>query len=493
MAKFNKVLIANRGEIAVRVIRSLKTMGIESIAVYHEVDSESPYVLQADHAVQIQGATPVAAYLDMEGIVAACKSSGADAVHPGFGFLSENASFCQRLTDEGIVFIGPGTEAITAMGDKITSKLLAEKSGVNVIPGYTETLKDADEAVSISNGIGYPVMLKASAGGGGKGMRIAWNADEAREGFERASREAASSFGDDRVFVEKYVERPRHIEIQVLADGEGNCVYLGERECSIQRRHQKVIEEAPSPFIDEETRKKMGEQAVALAKAVDYVSAGTVEFIVDPGRHFYFLEMNTRLQVEHPVTEMITGIDLVEKQVRIAEGESLGLTQKDVTLNGHAIECRIYAEDADADFVPATGKILAYSIPAGEGVRLDSGVAQDTEVTSAFDPMLAKLITYGDNRDEALARAQKALRELVMLGVITNTDYLGRILAHPDFASGDTHTSFLDEHVEILKREDTSEEQLVTMLAAACLTDRVFMDRRHQAEIPLADMGEWRN
>jgi len=278
-----------------------------------------------------------------------------------------------------------------------------------------------------------------------------------------------------------------------LADGEGNTVYLGERECSIQRRHQKVIEEAPSPFLDEETRKKMGEQAVALAKAVDYVSAGTVEFIVDPGKHFYFLEMNTRLQVEHPVTEMITGIDLVEKQMLIAQGESLGLTQEDVTLTGHAIECRIYAEDADADFVPATGKLLAYSVPEGEGVRLDSGVDQDTEVTSAFDPMLAKLITYGKDRDEALARAQKALRELVMLGVITNTDYLGRILDHPDFASGDTHTGFLDEHVEILKKSATSEDQLVTMLAAACLTDRVFMDRRHQAETPLAEMGEWRN
>ncbi|MCW9022516.1 MAG: ATP-grasp domain-containing protein, partial [Sedimenticola sp.] len=360
---FEKILIANRGEIACRVIKSARKMGIKTVAVYSDADREALHVRMADEAVHIGPSPSSESYLVMERIIQACKDTGAQAVHPGYGFLSENSVFCEALEREGIAFIGPATLAINSMGDKITSKNLAEKAGVNVIPGYTDVVKDAEHAVEISNGIGYPVMLKASAGGGGKGMRVAWNEAECRDGFERATNEARSSFGDDRVFIEKFIEEPRHIEIQVMADTHGNVIYLGERECSIQRRHQKVIEEAPSPFIDEATRQEMGEQAVKLAKAVQYRSAGTVEFIVDAKRNFYFLEMNTRLQVEHPVTELVTGQDLVELMIRVANGEELPLKQADVKLTGWAMESRVYAEDPFRNFLPSIGRLVKYEPP----------------------------------------------------------------------------------------------------------------------------------
>jgi propionyl-CoA carboxylase alpha chain len=487
------VLIANRGEIAVRILRTLKSLEIPSVVVYHPVDADSLAVREADEAVEIFGDTPVGAYLSPDNIIAACHESGADAVHPGFGFLSENAGFARRLEAEGITFIGPRPEAIEAMGDKITSKRLAEEAGVNVIPGLVGELEDADQAMQLARDMGYPVMLKASAGGGGKGMRIARDDTECRDGFARATREAAASFGDGRVFLEKYIETPRHIEIQILADSHGNTVYLGERECSIQRRHQKVIEEAPSPFIDPETRAAMGEQAVALAQAVGYISAGTVELIVDTERNFYFLEMNTRLQVEHPVTELITGLDIVAEQIRIARGETLGYGQEDVRLNGHAIECRLYAEDADNGFLPATGPLLLFRPPQGPGLRLDNGVVEGQAVTASFDPMLAKLVAFGSDRAQAIARARAALKDTVILGVTTNAAFLERVLAHPAFVVGDTHTGFLDAHAEDLKRPLPSPEALATVLSAAALSSRHFTDTRHKAPAPLASMGAWRN
>jgi len=371
---FEKILIANRGEIACRVMKTARKMGIKTVAVYSDADKDALHVQMADEAVHIGASASAESYLIMERIIQACKDTGAQAVHPGYGFLSENAAFCEALEKEKIAFIGPATYAITSMGDKITSKKLAEEAGVNTIPGYTDVVKDAQQAAEISDGIGYPVMLKASAGGGGKGMRVAWNKEECLDGFERATNEARSSFGDDRVFIEKYIEQPRHIEIQVMADTHGNIIYLGERECSIQRRHQKVIEEAPSPFLDEATRKNMGEQAVMLAKAVQYRSAGTVEFIVDVNRNFYFLEMNTRLQVEHPVTELITGQDLVEMMIKVANGEKLALQQDDVTLTGWAMESRVYAEDPFRNFLPSIGRLVNYQPPKGENVRVDTGV-----------------------------------------------------------------------------------------------------------------------
>ncbi len=493
MPDITTVLIANRGEIARRVIRTLREMGIRSVAVYHPVDRDAPHVREADEAIAIDGTSPVAAYLDSGAIVAACRKSGADAVHPGYGFLSENAAFAEQLTAAGIAFIGPLPDAMTAMGDKIASKKIAAQAGVTTIPGHPDPLRDAEDAVQASRRIGYPVMLKASAGGGGKGMRIARDDEQCREGFERATREARSSFGDERILVEKYIDQPRHIEIQILADAHGNVVHLGERECSIQRRHQKVIEEAPSPFIDVTTRSAMGEQAVALAKAVNYRSAGTVEFIADAQRNFYFLEMNTRLQVEHPVTEMITGLDLVAEQVRIARGELLAFRQEDISFTGHAIECRLYAEDADHEFAPATGKVLAFQAPTGEGVRLDGGIEAGVAVTSSFDPMLAKLVTHGDTRQQAIDRARQALGDTVLLGVITNAAFLNRILAHPEFAAGELHTGFLEQHEEALRRPAATQEQLDVVLATACLSSRAFTDPRYLAPRPINGMGEWRN
>ena len=442
---FKKILIANRGEIACRVMKTAKRMGIATVAVYSDADKDALHVRMADEAVHI-GASPSAeSYLVKERIIQACKDTGAEAVHPGYGFLSENSAFCEALEAEGIAFIGPATLAINSMGDKITSKRLAEEAGVNVIPGYTDVVRDVDHAVEISNGIGYPVMLKASAGGGGKGMRVAWNEADCRDGFERATNEARSSFGDDRVFIEKFIEEPRHIEIQVMADTHGNIIYLGERECSIQRRHQKVIEEAPSPFLDEATRKAMGEQAVQLARAVKYRSAGTVEFIVDARRNFYFLEMNTRLQVEHPVTECITGQDLVELMIRVANGEELPLKQEDVKLTGWAMEARVYAEDPFRNFLPSIGRLVYYQPPEGEGVRVDTGVFEGGEVSMFYDPMIAKLVTYGEDRLCAIKKMQQALDDYYIRGVEHNISFLNALMVHPRFLEGRLTTNFIAE------------------------------------------------
>jgi acetyl-CoA carboxylase biotin carboxylase subunit len=485
-----KVLIANRGEIAVRIVRTLRRLGVASVAVYHAEDADGRAVREADEAVELHGDTPVGAYLNVEGIVEACRHTGATAVHPGFGFLSENAAFAEALADAGIAFIGPPPEAIRAMGDKLESKRLAAAAGVPTLPGSHDAVGDANLAVAEANRIGYPVLLKASAGGGGKGMRIARDEAECSEAFERASSEALASFGDGRVFVERFVERPRHIEVQVLADTHGTVVHLGERECSIQRRYQKVIEESPSPFIDEAARHEMGERAVALARAVGYASAGTVEMIVDSERRFYFLEMNARLQVEHPVTELVTGIDIVAEQVRVAAGEPLSFTQDDVRLRGHAIECRIYAEDADAGFVPATGRLGLVRFPAGEGVRVDHGVIEGQHVSASFDPMIAKLAVHGASREEAIARAREALRHTVLLGTITNTAYLERVLAQPAFAAGDTHTGFLDEHAAALAPPPVADDVERCLIAGAALASPRF-DPRFAAPEPLAAIGAW--
>ena len=440
-----KILVANRGEIACRVFSTAKRMGIATVAVYSDADADALHVQMADEAVCIGPAASAQSYLVIDKIIQACKDTGADAVHPGYGFLSENSQFRDALDEAGIIFIGPGKKAIESMGDKITSKLIAEKAGVSCIPGYTDVVRDADHAVEISNGIGYPVMLKASAGGGGKGMRVAWDEADCRDGFERATNEARSSFGDTRIFIEKYIQQPRHIEIQIMADGHGNVIYLGERECSIQRRHQKVIEEAPSPFLNEATRQKMGEHSCALAKAVDYQSAGTVEFIADADMNFYFLEMNTRLQVEHPVTELVTGQDLVEMMIRVAAGEKLALAQHDVSLTGWAMESRVYAEDPFRNFMPSIGRLSGYREPQGEGVRVDSGVYEGGEVSMHYDPMISKLITCGDDRGQAIDRMVDALDAYYIRGVNHNISFLNALMVHPRFVAGELTTNFIAE------------------------------------------------
>ena len=491
MSHFKKVLIANRGEIALRIIRTLRRLGIESAVVYHAADCDSPAVRDADEAILITGEPPVAAYLDARQIIQAAQNVGAEAIHPGFGFLSEKADFAQAVIDAGLKFVGPPPSAIKAMGDKIESKRLASNAGVTTVPGSEDAIDSPDEAVAVADRIGYPVLLKASAGGGGKGMRIAWNAQECREALVRAGDEAKAAFGDARVFIEKYIEEPRHIEIQVLADAHGAVVYLGERECSIQRRYQKVVEEAPSPFIDAQTRAEMGEQACALARAVGYTSAGTVEMVVDKDRKFYFLEMNTRIQVEHPVTEMITGIDLVEQQLRVASGEALDFAQHDISLNGHALEVRIYAEDADAGYVPATGHLHRLRFPSGEGIRVDNGVVEGQTIGAAFDPMIAKLITHGPDRESAIDRMCEALQETVILGPVTNTDFLRRVVNHAEFRAGNTHTGFLDIHAASLAAPAPTPEQERLLIAAAALAHPDF-DLRYCAPEPLAAMGGWR-
>ncbi|MGB5558408.1 MAG: acetyl-CoA carboxylase biotin carboxylase subunit, partial [Paracoccaceae bacterium] len=419
---FKKILIANRGEIACRVIKTARKMGIATVAIYSDSDRNALHVQMADEAVHIGPPPANQSYIVIDKVMDAIRQSGAEAVHPGYGFLSENSKFAEALEAEGVAFIGPPKHAIEAMGDKITSKKLAAEAGVSTVPGYMGVIADADEAVKISNQVGYPVMIKASAGGGGKGMRIAWNDGEAREGFQSSKNEAAASFGDDRLFIEKFVTQPRHIEIQVLADQHENAIYLGERECSIQRRNQKVIEEAPSPFLDEATRKAMGEQAVALAQAVGYTSAGTVEFIVDSDRNFYFLEMNTRLQVEHPVTELITGVDLVEQMIRVANGEKLAITQKDVKLNGWAMESRLYAEDPYRGFLPSIGRLSRYRPPAevdrnSHVVRNDTGVYEGGEISMFYDPMIAKLCTWGPDRAAAIEHMRVALDSFEVEGI----------------------------------------------------------------------------
>jgi propionyl-CoA carboxylase alpha chain len=443
---FKKILIANRGEIACRVMKTARRMGIATVAVYSDVDAGALHVRMADEAVHIGGAPSSESYLVIDRILDAIRQTGAEAVHPGYGFLSENVRFAEALEAEGVAFIGPGVKAIGAMGDKIESKKLANAAGVSTVPGYLGVLVDEDEAVKVAGEVGYPVMIKASAGGGGKGMRVAYSDAEAREGFRSAVNEAVSSFGDDRVFIEKFIEEPRHIEIQVLADSFGNTVHLGERECSIQRRHQKVIEEAPSPFLDEATRQAMGAEAVALCKLVDYRSAGTVEFIVDKERNFYFLEMNTRLQVEHPVTECITGLDLVEQMIRVAAGEKLSLTQADVTLKGWAVESRIYAEDPYRGFLPSTGRLVRYQTPAEvDGVRIDTGVAEGAEISMFYDPMIAKLVTFGNDRTEAIDKMAAALDRTLIRGVGHNVDFLAAVMAHPRFREGRLSTGFIAE------------------------------------------------
>lgn len=478
---FKKILVANRGEIACRVFRTAKAMGIGTVAVYSDADRDALHVAMADEAVHIGPSASAESYLVIDKIIAACKQTGADAVHPGYGFLSENKAFCEALDAAGIAFIGPGVKAIELMGDKITSKLIAEKAGVNTIPGYTDVVRDAEHAVEISNGIGYPVMLKASAGGGGKGMRVAWNEAECRDGFERATNEARSSFGDDRVFIEKFIQEPRHIEIQVMADSHGNAIYLGERECSIQRRHQKVIEEAPSPFLTPEVRKAMGEQAVALARAVDYKSAGTVEFIADANMNFYFLEMNTRLQVEHPVTELVTGQDLVELMIRVAAGEKLPLAQDDVKLNGWAIETRVYAEDPFRNFMPSIGRLVRYRPPQGEGVRVDTGVYEGGEVSMFYDPMIAKLITYGKDRKEATARMVDALDGYYIRGVNHNISFLNALMMHPRFVEGRLTTNFIaEEYPDGFSADLVPQEDPALCVVAAAVINKKFRDRCSQ-------------
>ena len=447
---FKKILIANRGEIACRVIRTAREMGIKTVAVYSDADARAQHVKDADEAVHIGGAPASESYLVIDKIIDAIRRTGAEAVHPGYGFLSENKAFAEALEKEGVAFIGPPPGAIEAMGDKITSKKLAAEAGVSTVPGHMGLIEDAEEAVKIANQIGYPVMIKASAGGGGKGMRIAFNDDDAREGFQSSKNEAAASFGDDRIFIEKFVTQPRHIEIQVLGDKHGNIVYLGERECSIQRRNQKVIEEAPSPFLDKKTRAAMGKQAVALARAVDYCSAGTVEFIVDGERNFYFLEMNTRLQVEHPVTELITGLDLVEQMIRVADGEELQIKQKDVELKGWAIESRIYAEDPYRGFLPSTGRLSRYRPPEetehdGITVRNDTGVYEGGEISLFYDPMIAKLVTHGADRTSAIDAMAAALDDFRIDGIRHNIDFLTTIMHHARFRSGALTTAFIDE------------------------------------------------
>ena len=483
---FTKILIANRGEIACRVIKTAKRMGIATVAVYSDADRDAMHVEMADEAVHIGPSPAAQSYLMADRIIEACKQTGAQAVHPGYGFLSERASFCAALEAEGIVFIGPKPKAIEAMGDKIESKKFANAAKVNTVPGYLGVIDDADHAVRIAAEIGYPVMIKASAGGGGKGMRIAWNEAETREGFQSSKNEAKASFGDDRVFIEKFVVEPRHIEIQVLGDAHGNVIYLGERECSIQRRNQKVVEEAPSPFLDEKTRRAMGEQSVALANAVDYQSAGTVEFIVDKDRNFYFLEMNTRLQVEHPVTELITGIDLVEQMIRVAAGEKLAIRQEDIRLDGWAVESRLYAEDPYRNFLPSIGRLTRYR-PPQEGtfgdiiVRNDTGVTEGSEISTFYDPMIAKLCTWAPDRLQAIDAMSEALDAFVVDGIEHNIPFLSALMQHPRWREGRLSTGFIAEEFPDgfapIAPQDEDKAVLASVALAVELLRRDRLDR----------------
>ncbi len=496
---FKKILIANRGEIACRVIKTARKMGIATVAIYSDADRHALHVEMADEAVHIGPPPANESYIVIDKVMDAIRQTGAEAVHPGYGFLSENPKFAEALEAEGVAFIGPPVGAIEKMGDKITSKKIAQEAGVNTVPGHMGLIEDAEEAIRISGEIGYPVMLKASAGGGGKGMRIAWNESEVAEGFQASKNEAASSFGDDRMFIEKFVTQPRHIEIQVLCDGHGNGIYLGERECSIQRRNQKVIEEAPSPFLDEATRKAMGEQSVALAKAVDYASAGTVEFIVDGDRNFYFLEMNTRLQVEHPVTELITGVDLVEQMIRVAAGEKLSISQDDVTLTGWAMESRLYAEDPYRGFLPSIGRLTRYRPPmevaagplatsgkwqgdAPEGalaVRNDTGVFEGGEISMYYDPMIAKLCTWGPTRPDAIEGMRIALDSFEIEGIGHNLPFLSAVMDHPKFTSGDMTTAFIaEEYPDGFEGVELAEDTLRRIAASCAAMHRVAEIRR---------------
>ncbi len=477
---FKKILIANRGEIACRVIKTARKMGIQTVAVYSEADKDARHVEMADEAVLIGPPPSRESYLVMDRIIQACKNTGAEAVHPGYGFLSENEEFSRKLEEQGIVFIGPKHYSVAAMGDKIASKKLALEAKVNTIPGYSDVIKDGDHAVRIAREIGYPVMIKASAGGGGKGLRVAYNDQETAEGFDSCRTEAKNAFGDDRVFIEKFIEGPHHVEIQVLGDGHGNVVYLWERECSIQRRHQKVIEEAPSPLLDAATRKAMGEQACALARAVKYQSAGTVEFVVDNDRNFYFLEMNTRLQVEHPVTEMITGLDLVELMIRVAAGEKLPFRQEDIKLNGWAMECRINAEDPFRNFLPSIGRLVKYIPPAETAgqVRVDTGVYEGGEISMYYDSMIAKLITHGGTRDEAIRRMREALNAFHIRGVSSNISFQAALMQHPRFVSGNFTTAFIaEEYPKGFHAADVPHESPALLAAVAAFARRRYIER----------------
>ncbi|WP_284614924.1 acetyl-CoA carboxylase biotin carboxylase subunit [Aquabacterium humicola] len=494
---FTKILIANRGEIACRVIQTARKMGIATVAVHSEADKDARHVELADEAVLLGPAPSRESYLVADKIIAAAKSTGAQAIHPGYGFLSENEDFARRVEEEGLVFIGPKHYSIAAMGDKIASKKLANEAKVNTIPGWNDAIESPERAVEIARDIGYPVMIKASAGGGGKGLRVAFNDKEALDGFTSCRNEAKASFGDDRIFIEKFVEQPRHIEIQVLGDAHGNCVYLWERECSIQRRHQKVIEEAPSPFISDATRRAMGEQAVALAKAVRYQSAGTVEFVVGKDQSFYFLEMNTRLQVEHPVTECITGLDLVEQMIRVAAGEKLAFAQADIPRRGWAIECRINAEDPFRNFLPSTGRLVRYQPPAADlvqgvttlqgaayegdrfgGVRVDTGVYEGGEIPMFYDSMIAKLIVHGRDRADAIAKMREALNGFVIRGISSNIPFQAALLAHPKFATGDFNTGFIAEHYpKGFRAEDVPHDDPDFLVALAAAANRRYLER----------------
>ena len=496
---FNKILIANRGEIACRVIKTARKMGIQTVAIYSDADKQALHVQMADEAIHIGPPPANQSYIVIDKVMEAIKTSGAQAVHPGYGFLSENASFAEALDAAGVAFVGPPKGAIEKMGDKITSKKIAQEAGVSTVPGYMGLIEDADEAVKISNDIGYPVMIKASAGGGGKGMRIAWNDEEAREGFQSSKNEAANSFGDDRIFIEKFVTQPRHIEIQVLCDQHGNGVYLHERECSIQRRNQKVVEEAPSPFLDEATRKAMGEQSLALAHAVGYASAGTVEFIVDGDKNFYFLEMNTRLQVEHPVTELITGVDLVEQMIRVAAGEKLSIKQSDLKINGWAIENRLYAEDPYRNFLPSIGRLTRYrppievaagpmqeagtwhgDAPTGEtAVRNDTGVYEGGEISMYYDPMIAKLCTWGPDRGTAIEAMRVALDSFEVEGIGHNLPFVAAVMDHPKFVSGDMTTAFIaEEYPDGFEGVTLGDGDLHNLAASCAAMHRVAEIRR---------------
>jgi len=468
MAEINKILIANRGEIALRIIRTCKELGKETVAVYSTPDAEAPHVLQADESVHIGPAASSESYLVIDKIIQAAKETGADAIHPGYGFLSENGDFSERCKDEGIIFIGPKAKAIRLMGDKTAARELMSKANVPFPPGTKKELTDIDEAEKIADDIGYPVLVKAAAGGGGKGMRIVESKEEFKSGIKAAKSEARNAFGDDRVYIEKYLVEPRHVEFQIMADEHGNVIHIFDRECSIQRRHQKVIEEAPCSILTPDLRAEMAEAAKSAAEAVDYVGAGTIEFLVDADRNFYFLEMNTRLQVEHPVTELITGLDLVELQILVAEGQELPITQQEVTMKGHAVECRIYAEDPRDNFLPSTGTLTKHRIPSGNGVRVDSGVEEGQEVTINYDPMISKLCTYGNDREHAIKRMLRALDEYEIAGCRTTIPFCKYVLNHQSFVSGNYDTHFVPDHfsAEKLDGENNIADEIKALTAS---------------------------
>jgi propionyl-CoA carboxylase alpha chain/3-methylcrotonyl-CoA carboxylase alpha subunit/acetyl-CoA/propionyl-CoA carboxylase biotin carboxyl carrier protein len=490
--RIRKVLIANRGEISVRIGRTLRALGLGCVAVHHADEAASLAVREADEAVELFGATPVAAHLDAQQIIEAASRSGADAIHPGYGFLSENADFAASVAEAGLVFIGPPPAVIRLMGDKVASRNFVRDHGFPVAPSATPGTGETD-FLQRAAAIGFPLLVKAAAGGGGKGMHIVRTPADLPDRLRLAQSEAARYFGDGRVYCERYIERPRHIEVQVLADAHGGCVHLGERECSVQRRFQKIIEETPSPGLTPELARTICDAAVGIARACNYVNAGTVEFILAPDGAFYFLEMNTRLQVEHPVTEMVTGLDLVAEQIRIAEGAALGYDQHAVRRVGHAIECRLYAEDADADFVPAIGTLLMLRPPSGPGLRFDSGLTEGQRITTAFDPMLAKLIAHGVDRNDAIRRLRAALHQPIVLGVTTNADYLHRLLGHADFVAGLTDTGFVDRHAAALAAPPLDPAEAVAILALAANDDHALRQSVARIPEPYASIGAWRN